>query len=105
MKLKRIREKKWFRIVSNKYVIVSAAFVIWMLFLDSNSWLIHRELNQEIDGLVKNQEYYRNEISKDKTIIERLNDSLELEKFARQEYYMKRENEEIFIIEYADSID
>lgn len=105
MKLKRVREKKWFRIISNKYLLVLVGFAIWMLFLDGNSWLIHRELNAEVNGLVKNKEYYLREISKDRQTIENLNDSIELEKFARQEYYMKRPNEEIFIIEYADSLD
>lgn len=103
MKMKEILSNKWFRIASNKYVLVLVAFVFWMLFLDSNSWLIHRELDLEIDDLEKNREYYLNEISKDKAIIENLNDSLELEKFARREYFMKRDNEEIFIIEYKEA--
>ncbi|SDL27731.1 Septum formation initiator [Salinimicrobium catena] len=81
-------------------MLVTLAFVFWMLFLDSNSWLIHHELDTEIDDLEKNKSYYLNEISKDKAIMETLNDSLELEKFARREYFMKRENEEIFIIEH-----
>ncbi|WP_093113011.1 FtsB family cell division protein [Salinimicrobium catena] len=100
MKLKKIRSNKWFQIFSNKYMLVTLAFVFWMLFLDSNSWLIHHELDTEIDDLEKNKSYYLNEISKDKAIMETLNDSLELEKFARREYFMKRENEEIFIIEH-----
>lgn len=100
MRLKEIRRKKWVRVVSNKYLLVLVAFIFWMLFLDSNSYLIHHELNEEINALEKNKEFYLNEISKDKTIIEKLNDSLELEKFARSEYFMKRENEEIFIIEH-----
>ncbi len=100
MKLKNIRSNKWFRIFSNKYMLVSISFIFWMLFLDGNSWLIHRELDLEIDDLEKNKDYYLHEISKDKAIMETLNDSLELEKFARREYFMKRENEEIFIIEY-----
>lgn len=100
MKLKKLRSNKWFRIASNKYLLVTFAFLIWMAFLDTNSWLIHRELNTEIGDLEKNKEFYLNEISKDRSIMERLNDSLELEKFARREYFMKRENEEIFIIEY-----
>lgn len=100
MKLKKIRSNKWFQIFSNKYMLVTLAFVFWMLFLDSNSWLIHRELDNEIGDLEKNKEYYLQEISKDKAIMETLNDSLELEKFARREYFMKRENEEIFIIEH-----
>jgi cell division protein DivIC len=102
MKLKYIRSNKWFRIFSNKYMLVTIAFVFWMLFLDGNSWLIHRELDLEVDDLEKNKEYYLHEISKDKAIMETLNDSLELEKFARREYFMKRENEEIFIIEHED---
>ncbi|SLJ86530.1 Cell division protein FtsB [Salegentibacter salarius] len=72
----------------------------WMFFLDSNSWLIHNELNQEIEELEENRQYYKNEISKDKATIEQLQDSVEMEKFARQQYYMKRPDEEIFIIEY-----
>lgn len=103
MKFKEIRNNRWFRIASNKYLLVLLAFVFWMLFLDSNSWLIHRELDLEISDLEKNREYYFNEISKDKAIIENLNDSLELEKFARREYFMKRDNEEIFIIEYREA--
>lgn len=102
MKLKKIRNYKWFRIASNKYLLVTLAFVFWMFFLDTNSWLIHHELNSEIEDLEKNKQYYQNEISKDKAIIEKLNDSLELEKFARSEYFMKRENEEIYIIEQEE---
>ena len=100
MKLKKIQDNKWFRILSNKYLLVTLAFVFWMLFLDSNSWLIHHELDTEINDLEKNTQYYLNEIAKDKAIIEKLDDSLELEKFARREYFMKKENEEIFIIEH-----
>lgn len=78
------------------------AFVFWMLFLDSNSWLVHNELNGEIDDLKKNKRYYLDQISNDKAIINKLDDSLELEEFARREYFMKRDNEEIFIIEHAE---
>ena len=102
MKLRDIRRKKWFRIASNKYLLVLVAFVFWMLFLDSNSWLIHHELNLEIEDLEKNKQFYVEEINKDKAIINKLSDSLELEKFARNEYFMKRENEEIYIIEYEE---
>lgn len=102
MKIKKLRSNRWFRIASNKYLLVTIAFVFWMLFLDSNSWLIHRELDMEIDDLNKNKKYYLDQISSDKAIINKLNDTLELEEFARREYFMKRENEEIFIIESAD---
>ncbi|MBW2961138.1 FtsB family cell division protein [Mesonia aestuariivivens] len=102
MGFKKLREKRWFKIVSNKYVLIILVFGVWMLFLDSNSWLVHRELDEELDKLNNNKTYYEKEINKDKTIIEGLNDADELEKFAREEYFMKREDEEIFIIEYQD---
>lgn len=103
--LNKLRNKRWFRIASNKYLLVLSGFTVWMLFLDSNSWLIHRELNAEISELEKNKKYYLDQINTDKEIMEQLNDSLELESFARQEYFMKRENEEIYIIEYSERQD
>ncbi len=93
-----------FAILLNKYVLIVLLFVIWMLFLDTNSWFIHRELDQEIKELKDNKKYYIKEIIKDQKDIKVLKDSSELEKFAREEYFMKRDDEEIYIIEYEDSI-
>ncbi len=78
--------------------------MIWMLFLDTNSWFIHKELDQEIQELEDNKEYYLKEITKDQKDIKKLKNDNELEKFARENYFMKREDEEIYIIEYQDSI-
>ncbi|NAS11408.1 FtsB family cell division protein [Poritiphilus flavus] len=104
MGLKELRNKKWFGIVSNIYVLVLTVFVIWMLFFDTNSLLIHMELRKEIKRLEKQQEFLREEISKDRKIIEKLSDPKELEKFAREQYYLKKKNEEIYLIEYEDSL-
>ena len=79
-------------------------FIVWMLFFDTNSYLIHRELDKEIDGLKDNTEYYQKEIDHDKSFIEKMEDSDEMEKFAREKYYLKKENEDIYIIEHEDSI-
>lgn len=100
MKLNDLRQKPWFRFFSNKYVLLSLIFAGWMIFLDSNSWLIHHELDQELEELEENKAYYQNEIANDKGIIEQLQDSMEIEKFARQKYFMKRADEDIYIIEY-----
>lgn len=104
MRFKDLRKKTWFRVISNKYVLIGLVFAFWMIFLDTNSWFIHHELDEEIEELQDNKKYYQNEIAKDKAVIEKLQDSVELEKFARQKYYMKRPNEEIYIIEY-DTVD
>jgi cell division protein FtsB len=53
--------------------------------------------------LEKTQEFLKEEIAKDKKIIEQLSDPKELEKFARENYYLKKKNEEIYLIEYEDS--
>jgi len=98
--LKKLRENKVFRILSNKYVIILLLFVVWMIFFDENSLINHWELDREIDKLEKSNEYYRDQIEQDKKVIDNLNDPDSLEKYAREEYKMKKENEEIFLIEY-----
>jgi len=100
MKLKQFLNKPIVKIISNKYVLILVTFIIWMTFFDENSWLNHREFNLEIEKLNSEKEYYINEIKKDDELIKNLDDTEELEKFAREEYKMKKENEEIYIIQY-----
>jgi len=100
MNLKQIRENKVFRFLSNKYVIVLVLFIVWMGFFDENSFLNQRELDEEIDKLENANEYYKKQIDADQNIIDNLNDPDSLERYAREEYKMKRDNEDIFIIEY-----
>jgi len=90
--------------LKNKFLIIGIGFTLWMLFWDSNSFLIHHELNNDIEKLENEKEYYRKEIVKDYKAIEALKNEEGLEKFARENYYMKRENEDIYIIEYQDSL-
>ena len=104
MGLKDLKKKRWFGVLTNIYVLVLTVFVVWMLFFDTNSLLIHRELKKEIKNLEKTQDFLRIEIEKDKKIIEKLSDTNELEKFAREQYYLKKKNEEIYLIEYEDSL-
>ena len=88
----------------NIYVIILILFTLFMIFWDSNSLLIHNELNNDIEKLENEKEYYRKEIIKDNKAIKELKKEEGLEKFAREEYYMKRDNEDIYIIEYQDSL-
>lgn len=104
---KKFKNSKWFKVValfSSMYVLVLTAFVIWMVFFDTNSLLIHLELKKEIDKLEKQKEFLQKEIAKDKQVIEKLSDPKELEKFAREQYFLKKKNEEIYLIEYEDSL-
>lgn len=101
---KELRKKRWFGIATNIYVLVMTVFLIWMIFFDTNSLLIHRELQREINKLEKQKEFLEAEIEKDKKVIEKLSDPAELEKFARENYYLKKKGEEIYLIEYEDSL-
>ncbi len=90
--------------MTNMYVLVLTIFVIWMTFFDTNSLMIHLELRNEVKKLEKQKDFLQGEIDKDKEILKKLSSKSELEKFAREKYYMKKENEEIFLIEYEDSL-
>lgn len=100
MTFKQFKNKPLVKFVTNRYVIILSIFIVWMVFFDENSFLNHREFNNEIDKLNNEKEYYKSQIKKDKELIDKLKSKEELEKFAREEYKMKKENEEIYIIEY-----
>lgn len=88
------------KFLGNRYTIVFIVFAIWMLFLDNYSYVEHRVLNKEIEELEDNENYYINEIKKDSLKIKHLKNSNQIEKYAREKYFMKRENEDIYLIEY-----
>lgn len=100
MNLKSIKNKPSFKIATNIYVVILTVFVIWMLFFDENSYLTHREFNKEIKELEVWIDYHKNKIKKDKETIKKLQNDLQLERYARERYLMKKENEDIYIIEF-----
>ena len=100
MKLKSIREKRGFKIATNVYLWILTVFVVWMLFFDENSYLTHREFNKEINELESWIDYHKEKIAQDKLMIKKLQDSLELERYAREKFLMKKQNEDIYIIEF-----
>ena len=85
------------------YVALSLFFLIWMLFLDTHSWRIHSELNNQIETLEKEKNALEERIAKDKEMLEFLENKDSLERFARESYGNKKENETIFIIEESKS--
>ena len=99
-----LSKNKWVKIFSNKYFLIVLLFSIWMFFFDTNSYFIHNELNKSIETLENNKEIYKDEIKDDKAFIDKMKDSNEVEKYAREKYYLKKENEDIYIIEHQDSI-
>jgi len=85
--------------VKNKFVLVSVALLIWLAFFDSNNWIKQIRLQSEISDLKEQKEYYLREIQKDSIALFDLTNNQETqEKFAREKYLMKKENEDIIVI-------
>jgi cell division protein DivIC len=83
----------------NKYILTSVLFVLWMLMFDQNNLNERRKNNRDYNQLLKEQEYFLKKIEENRKRIQELktnNDNLE--KFAREQYLMKKDNEDIFII-------
>ena len=100
------KDKSWFKFLSNKYVWVLLFFCTWMIFLDNYSYFDHRILDQQIEDLEDNATYYKEEIKKDQENIKQLKNSEQVEKYAREKYYMKKDSEDIYIIEFeGDTIE
>ena len=100
MSFKELKENKIFKFFTNIFVLIVLVFAVWMTFFDENSYLVHREFNKEIDELEKTIKFYEDRINEDRATIKKLQDSLELERFAREKYLMKKKNEDIYLIEF-----
>jgi len=98
--IKKIQQNKTLKILTNSYVLILIVFCTWMLFFDENSYLNHREYNQEIEELKNSIEFYKKEIEHNKKMIEALNDPEQLEKYAREIYRIKKEDETLYLIEF-----
>ena len=100
MNLKSIKNNNSFKIATNIYVVILTVFIVWMLFFDENSYLTHREFNKEIDKLEVWIAYHENKIEQDKKTIRKLQNPVQLQRYAREKYLMKKEDEDIYIIEF-----
>ena len=87
----------------NKYIITIIAFVIWMIFFDAKDIITQRERTRELRELQESKAYYTNEIATEKKALEELKSNpAAIEKYAREQYLMKKENEDLFIVQKAE---
>lgn len=81
-----------------KYWLVGVFAILWMTIFDSNNFIELFKLRREINELENKKEYYTSEITvAKKTQLELFSNTRNLEKFAREKYYMKKDNEDLFI--------
>lgn len=94
------RARKIFSILSNKYLIAIVLFGVIILFTDHNNLFEQHDRKQELQALQAKKEYYQQEIAKTKKELADLsNNPAALEKYAREKFYMKRDNEDVFVVE------
>jgi cell division protein FtsB len=87
------------KIFLNKYFYTGLAFLIWMTFFDQDNFIGQFHLSRTLNDLRSKKEYYLQEIAKNEKKIKLLEtDSAYLERFAREKYYMKKDNEDVFVI-------
>ena len=93
-------KNKLLKLIKSTYGVIITLFIIWMIFFDSNSLIIHHDLNNDINELDDQKSYYEKEIANDNIELQLIQSDSGLEKYAREKLFMKKDNEEIFLIEY-----
>lgn len=85
--------------IRNKYFIATAIFLIIILFLDKNDLFTQWERKKELRKLEKSKEHYTQQIELERKELESLkNNPATIEKYAREKYLMKKDNEDLFLI-------
>ena len=91
--------KKTISIFKNKYFLTITTLAIWVVFFDKNDFKTQLELRKEVTKLTDERNYFAKEIHGITSDINELyTNPKTLEKFAREKYLMKRDNEDIFVI-------
>ena len=95
--------KKILPFVKNKYILTILIFIVWLLFFDTNNLIDRAKEMNHLLQLEKDKKYYIERIDKDSKRLEQLKtNNKNLEKFAREQYLMKKDNEDIFVIVEED---
>lgn len=87
------------KVFRNKYILSLIVFAVWILFFDRNDFLTQWDRKQELQKLETSVSFYEKEIANTKRDLTDLNNKpVILEKFAREKFYLKRPNEDVFIV-------
>ena len=87
------------KVLSYKYLVAFVLFLAWIVFFDENSIIAHQKNKKQLRELQQQKEYYKERINSDRQKLEDLKSGKEnLEKFAREQYYMSKPDEDVFIV-------
>jgi len=91
--------KLFLKYIKNKYILSGLLFLVWMLLFDDNRIISLIKFNKELKDVKSEKNYYLKEIKNNTKLLELLkNNPKELEKYAREKYLMKKDDEDIFLI-------
>lgn len=83
-------------------MLATVFFTVWMLFFDKNDFFIQMERKKELKDLEESKQYFVEQIAAERKFSEELkNNPAAIEKFAREQYKMKRDGEDLFLIQPA----
>jgi cell division protein FtsB len=95
--------KRILAVVKNKFFLVAVAFLVWMTFFDKNDILSQYQYRQQVHKLKQERDFYKAQTEKvSKDLDELTSNPQKLEKFAREKYLMKKDNEDVFVIVKED---
>jgi len=84
----------------NKFLLAATAFMVWMLFFDRNDVFTQMQRRSELNELKQSKAYFEKQIAENKKFSKDLQfNASAIEKYAREKYLMKRDNEDLFIIQ------
>lgn len=86
-------------ILKNKYLLSIAGFLVWMVFFDDRDFITNYRYHQELRLLEKSRDFYTQQIQDTRKELDQLkNQPATLEKYAREKYRMKKDNEDLFVV-------
>ncbi len=87
-------------IIKNKYLLALILFAVWIIFFDHNNLINQWQTDKELNSLLQKRNFYNNGIKEiNQTKDAMFSNADKLERFARERYLMKKNNEDLFIIE------
>ncbi|SEP20717.1 septum formation initiator family protein [Mucilaginibacter sp. OK283] len=91
--------KRLISLFKNKFFLVTLAFVVWMIFFDKNDLFSQYEYRTQVNKLKKERDFYKAQTDQvTKELNELTSNRQQLEKFAREKYLMKKDNEDVYLI-------
>ncbi len=97
--MKPLISKKLFTTIANKYLIAFLVFSVWMIFIDDNNIFFLRKNVNKLKEYRVEKAYFLEKIRNDSIRLREMKaNSKNLEKFAREEFLMKKKDEDIFLI-------